>query len=99
MSNLLCCCLLVGFGAAPPDPYSQSALGITRKQTPIVFLAPKGDPDYLTDERRILLIGMDDSEKAVRACLKWFQESPDAKKYRGFYSIAAVPRLYPDGVR
>src|SRR5262245_5179932 len=85
----------------PREGVVRSALGVTRKQTPIPFVATVDDFDPATKKMRVLLLaGLDESDrpmKATLACLKWWHTSDDAKGLREKFSVSAVPCLNIDG--
>src|SRR6185295_16829900 len=78
----------------PREGLLRSALGVTRKQTPIPFVATAEDFDPATKKVRVLLLGgVDESEQSVKltvSCLKWFYTSPDAGKLREKFLVSAV---------
>lgn len=79
----------------------QSAVGITRHETPIPCLLTADDLDYGTRKTRILLIGgLDASGGSVDTALeamKWFYTAPAARGFQRNFAISAVPIANPDG--
>jgi len=80
---------------------TQTAIGVTRKGTPIPALITNDDLDYATPRTRILLIGgLDGSGDSVQqtvAALKWFYGDADARGYSQRYTLSTVPVANPDG--
>ena len=78
-----------------------SALGTTRRETPIACLLASDHLDLATPKTRILLIGgLDGSAGSVDITLKslrWFQRASEATVFRREFSISAVPCSNPDG--
>ncbi|MFH1300265.1 MAG: glycoside hydrolase family 88 protein [Planctomycetota bacterium] len=78
-----------------------SAIGVTRKETPIPCVYSKEDLNFHTGKIRILLIGgLDGSEASVAAVINavnWFYGSPEAEPLREKFSLSAVPIANPDG--
>ena len=79
------------------DGLIRSAIGVTRKDTPIpCFLSPE-DTDLETGTVRILLIGgLDGKSGSVQKVLgaaEWFQKQTAAKK---FFAVSCVPCPFPD---
>lgn len=78
-----------------------SAIGVTRKETPIPCVFSKEDLDLNTGKIRILLIGgLDGSKSSVDAVINavdWFYGSPAAAPLREQFSLSAVPIANPDG--
>jgi unsaturated rhamnogalacturonyl hydrolase len=79
-----------------------SAIGVTRKGTPIRSVLTADNFDYNTRKTRVLLVGGLDgsptSATAVTDAVKWFDTSSDAKRWRRDYAVSAVPNANPDGV-
>ena len=79
---------------------THSALGVTRRDTPIPCLLSDDDLDVRTPKTRILLVGgLDGSNETVQlalSALKWFYKSHDAKPFRASYAVSAVPCANPD---
>ena len=75
-----------------------SAIGATKRGTPIPALLGEDDLDLTTKKTRILLVPLgvnapvDDMTDAVR----WFYTSEDAAPWRKRYSISAIPSLRPN---
>jgi unsaturated rhamnogalacturonyl hydrolase len=84
-----------------PAGVTRSALGVTRKATPIECWITADDLDYNTRKTRILLLGGLDrsaaSADAVRQAMRWFYTAPEAKSFRGAFAVSAVPAAAPDG--
>ncbi|HUG81734.1 MAG TPA: glycoside hydrolase family 88 protein [Bryobacterales bacterium] len=80
---------------------TQTAIGVTRKGTPIPALITENDLDYATPKTRILLVGgLDGSSDSVQqtvAVLEWFHGDDDARGYSQRYALSAVPVANPDG--
>ncbi|WP_339730932.1 glycoside hydrolase family 88 protein [uncultured Gimesia sp.] len=78
-----------------------SAIGVTRKETPIPCVFSKEDLDLNTGKIRILLIGgLDGSKSSVDAVINavdWFYGAEAAKPLREKFSLSAVPIANPDG--
>ncbi|QDT40105.1 Unsaturated rhamnogalacturonyl hydrolase YteR [Gimesia alba] len=78
-----------------------SAIGVTRKETPIPCVYSKQDLDFHTGKTRILLIGGLDASKssvdAVINAVNWFYGAPEAAALREQFSLSAVPIANPDG--
>ncbi len=78
-----------------------SALGVTRKETPVPCVYSKEDLNLNTKKVRILLIGgLDGSETSVAAVINsvnWFYGSEAAQPLREKYTLSAVPIANPDG--
>lgn len=79
----------------------RTAVGVTRKETPIEALLPK--EGGLDDARlRILLVGSLDgsteAKEAVLAAMRWFYTSEDAAELRKGMTLAAIPCANPDGL-
>lgn len=78
-----------------------SAIGVTRKETPIPCVYSKEDLNLNTGKMRILLIGgLDGSEASVSAVIdavNWFYGAEAAKPLREKFSLSAVPIANPDG--
>jgi len=81
----------------------KSAIGVTRKGTPIVSLLSKTDLDLRTPQTRILLVGgLDGSSKSVTAvlnALSSFYGDDSAASWRKQYVLSAVPCANPDGTQ
>ena len=79
----------------------RSAMGITRRETPIPSLLTADDLDYNSRKIRILLVGgLDGSPGSVDAVLeamKWFYTAPGGKRFRTKFAVSAVPVGNPDG--
>ena len=79
----------------------QTAIGVTRKGTPIPALITKDDLDYFTPKTRVLLVGgLDGSESSVQATvavLRWFYFDAKAEVHRERVALSAVPLANPDG--
>ncbi|QDT88525.1 glycoside hydrolase family 88 protein [Gimesia algae] len=78
-----------------------SAIGVTRKETPIPCVYSKEDLNLNTGKTRILLIGgLDGSQASVNAVIEaveWFYTAKEAAPLRDKYSLSAVPIANPDG--
>ncbi|QDU12369.1 Unsaturated rhamnogalacturonyl hydrolase YesR [Gimesia maris] len=78
-----------------------SAIGVTRKETPIPCVYSQDDLNLHTGKTRILLIGgLDGSRKSVDAVIdavEWFYKAEVAAPLREKYSLSAVPIANPDG--
>lgn len=78
-----------------------SAIGVTRKETPIPCIYSKEDLNFQTGKVRILLIGgLDGSEASVTSVINavnWFYGSETAKPFRQTFSVSAIPIANPDG--
>jgi len=78
-----------------------SAIGVTRKETPIPCVYSNEDLNLNTGKMRILLIGgLDGSEASVSAVINavnWFYGAEAAKPLREKFSLSAVPIANPDG--
>ncbi|MCH9725425.1 MAG: glycoside hydrolase family 88 protein [Planctomycetes bacterium] len=78
-----------------------SAIGLTRKETPIPCVYSKTDLNLNTKKIRILLIGgLDGSESSVSSVINavnWFYSAKAAQPFREKYSLSAVPIANPDG--
>lgn len=78
-----------------------SAVGVTRKETPIPCVYSQEDLNLHTGKTRILLIGgLDGSQASVDAVIdavEWFYTAEDAAPLREKYSLSAVPIANPDG--
>lgn len=78
-----------------------SAIGVTRKETPIPCVYSKDDLHFQTGKVRILLIGgLDGSETSVDSVINavnWFYGSEAAESLREHFSLSAVPIANPDG--
>ena len=87
-------------GATQPG-IMQTAIGVTRKGTPIPALITAADLDYNTPKTRILLVaGLDGSSASVSSALsaiEWFHRDPAAANYRDQIALSAVPVANPDG--
>ncbi len=94
--------LAAGLGAqtAPPGMI-RSALGVTRRATPIECWLTADDLNYNTAKTRILLIGgLDKSASSVASAQRlaaWFYTARDAKPFQGNFAISVVPNADPDG--
>ena len=79
----------------------QTAIGVTRKGTPIPALITKDDLDYFTPKTRVLLVGgLDGSQSSVQATvavLRWFYFDAKAEVHRERVALSAVPLANPDG--
>ncbi|QDT24883.1 Unsaturated rhamnogalacturonyl hydrolase YesR [Gimesia panareensis] len=79
----------------------QSALGVTRKETPIPCVFSADDLNFHTGKTRILLIGgLDGSQASVDAVIdavNWFYGSKEAAPLREQFSLSAAPIANPDG--
>lgn len=77
-----------------------SAIGVTRKETPIPCVYSQEDLNLHTGKTRILLIGgLDGSQVSVDAVLdavNWFYGSKEAGPLREKFSLSAVPVANPD---
>lgn len=77
-----------------------SAIGVTRKETPIPCVYSQEDLNLHTGKTRILLIGgLDGSQASVDAVLdavNWFYGSKEAGPLREKFSLSAVPVANPD---
>jgi len=84
-----------------PAGMIRSALGVTRKATPIECWLTADDLDYNTKKTRVLLVGGLDrstaSAETVRQAMRWFQTAPEAKSWRASFALSAVPTAAPDG--
>lgn len=80
----------------------QTAVGVTRRATPIVALVDAKEPQYDTRKCRVLLIGGFDGERrsvdAVLETVQWFTNHDDAAAHRELISIAAIACANPDGL-
>jgi len=80
---------------------TKSAIGVTRRGTPIVSLLSDADFDLKTPKTRILLVGgLDGSPKSVSAVVKAlesFYVGETAGSWRKQFAISAVPCANPDG--
>lgn len=81
---------------------THTAIGVTRRDTPIdAYVCPE-DTNYSTKKCRILLIGGLDGERksvdAVMETLKWFQTHEDAADYHRTIALSAIACANPDGV-
>jgi unsaturated rhamnogalacturonyl hydrolase len=91
------------FGQTPEAPPGviRSALGVTRKATPIECWLTNDDLDYNTRKTRVLLVGGLDrsaaSAQAVRQAMTWFYTAANAKGFRAAFAVSAVPTAAPDG--
>lgn len=78
-----------------------SAIGVTRKETPIPCVFSQDDLNLATGKTRILLIGgLDGSKASVNAVIdavEWFYTADVAAPLREKYSLSAVPIANPDG--
>ena len=78
-----------------------SAIGVTRKETPIPCVFSPEDLNLATGKTRILLIGgLDGSKASVNAVIdavEWFYTADVAAPLREKYSLSAVPIANPDG--
>ncbi|WP_298869174.1 glycoside hydrolase family 88 protein [uncultured Gimesia sp.] len=78
-----------------------SAIGLTRKETPVPCVYSKEDLNLNTKKVRILLIGgLDGSETSVASVINavnWFYSAEAAQSFRKKYSLSAVPIANPDG--
>ncbi len=78
-----------------------SAIGVTRKQTPIPCVYSQEDLNFQTGKIRILLIGgLDGSEASVASVINavnWFYGAEAAKPLHKIFSLSAVPIANPDG--
>ncbi|WP_197998667.1 glycoside hydrolase family 88 protein [Gimesia aquarii] len=78
-----------------------SAIGVTRKGTPIPCVYTKEDLNFQTGKIRILLIGgLDGSEVSVNSVISavnWFYGSTAAKPLHNTFSVSAIPIANPDG--
>ena len=78
-----------------------TAIGVTRKGTPIPALIAKDDLDYFTPKTRVLLVGgLDGSESSVQATLavlRWFYFDAKAEVHRERVALSALPLANPDG--
>tara|TARA_R110002111_G_scaffold262851_2_gene341813 strand:+ start:6598 stop:8862 length:2265 start_codon:yes stop_codon:yes gene_type:complete len=78
-----------------------SAIGVTRKETPIPCVYSKEDLNFHTGKIRILLIGgLDGSEASVASVINavnWFYGAEAAKPLREKFSLSAIPIANPDG--
>lgn len=79
----------------------RSAVGVTRRETPIPCLLTDDDLDLKTPKVRILLIGGLDGSAAgvdwVLHAMRWFQTDDDAADFRARFALSAVPIANPDG--
>ncbi|MCA9006679.1 MAG: glycoside hydrolase family 88 protein, partial [Planctomycetaceae bacterium] len=78
-----------------------SAIGVTRKETPIPCVFSADDLNFHTGKTRILLIGgLDGSKASVNAVIEaveWFYTADVAAPLREKFSLSAVPIANPDG--
>ena len=81
---------------------TKSAIGVTRRGTPILSLIGSQDFDHRGSRTRVLLVGgLDGSSGSVRAtlgALDWFHTDQAAEKWRAQFTISAVPCVNPDGI-
>lgn len=93
---------LPDFDAVKIEPLIHTAIGVTRRETPIAAFVTAEDAEPVTKKSRVLLIGGLDGQResvdAVLEVLKWFYTHEDAAEYRKTVLLSAVPCANPDGV-
>ncbi len=79
----------------------ETAIGITRLETPMPARITADDLDFHTPKTRILLIGgLDGSEASARAAVdafRWFHNSGKASEFRERFAVSLIPLANPDG--
>ncbi len=79
----------------------ETAIGVTRLETPVAARITSDDLDLHTAKTRVLLIGgLDGSEASVRAAVeafRWFHDADEAGVFRGRFAVSIVPLANPDG--
>ncbi len=85
---VLCPCL-----AAQPETLIETAIGLTREDTPIAAVISSDDLDFSTSKTRVLLVGVAGTADAIRSELTWFRASPFADSV----TLSAVPDAMASG--
>ena len=80
---------------------TETAIGVTRLETPIAARITSDDLDLHTTKTRILLVGgLDGSEGSTRAAVaafRWFHHADEAAAFRGRFAVSIIPLANPDG--
>ena len=80
---------------------TETAIGVTRLETPIAARITSDDLDLHTTKTRILLVGgLDGSEESARAAVeafRWFYNAREAAVFRDRFAVSLVPLANPDG--
>ena len=78
----------------------ETAVGITRLETPMPARITADDLDFHTPKTRILLIGgLDGSEasaKVAAGAFRWFYNAGEATEFRDRFAVSLVPLANPD---
>ena len=116
MRVLICLLVLTGSlaEAAAPNPIVEgiqklkvsgirhSAVGVTRKGTPIPCLVTTADVDPFASKRRVLLVGGLDgtleSVEHIKKIVRWFYTSDETGELRSEVAISAIPCVNVDGI-
>ncbi|MFM7073163.1 MAG: glycoside hydrolase family 88 protein [Planctomycetota bacterium] len=86
----------------PPCPWNLSALGVTRRGTPIPYWHTADDLDLATPRSRVLVVCGGDAASALysrqisRALVDWFAALPENSPGRKRVALSVVPCLLPD---
>lgn len=84
------------------DGVVRTAVGVTRRDTPITAFVAAEDRDLRSEKLRVVLIGgFDGHRRSVDAALEalhWFYTHEDAAPWRKRMTLAVVPCGNPDGV-
>lgn len=79
-----------------------TAIGVTRRGTPIDAAIAKEDLDFHTKKTRVLLVaGASGTRSTVDAAIhavSWFYSAGEAAKYRDRFALSVVPCVNPDGL-
>jgi hypothetical protein len=79
-----------------------TAVGVTRRDTPIDAFVTMEDVNPASKKCRILLVGGLDGQRAsvdaVLDALTWFYTSDDAAAHRELIAVSAIPCANPDGL-
>lgn len=86
----------------PPCPWNLSALGVTRRGTPIPYWYSSDDLDRATPRLRVLVVCGGDASSAptadrmAREIVDWFAALPEDSPGRKAVALSVVPCLLPD---
>lgn len=92
---------LPDFSKVKIDGVLHSAVGVTRRDTPIdVFVSVQEEQEH--GKTRIAIVGGTDGDRrsvdAALEVLRWFYTSDEAAKYRKEFTLAVIPCGNPDGL-
>lgn len=99
---VLCAGELPDYAQVKIEGVIHTAVGVTRRDTPIAAFVSREDSSVEHNKQRIVLVGGYDGDRlsvdAALDALRWFYEHEDAAEYRKQFTLAVIPCGNPDGL-